>query len=184
MTTSTTKTMATFRYAGRALHRQRTDHAVVLGEPFNDGDADQNTNLSLDFGVVPAPVTTLTLGNLVWNDLNNNGTVDSGEPGVNGVSVQLFNAQGTLLQTTTTAGGGLYCSAVSHLAITAFEFQRRNSRWASRLTASQQPDHRHRSRQQHRRHDDGAVTGVIGSGGYIETGVITLSLECETDRRW
>ncbi len=36
-------------------------------------------------------VKGLTVGNLVWQDNNNNGFVDAGEPGVSGVQVQLMN---------------------------------------------------------------------------------------------
>ncbi len=73
-------------------------------EPTNDGDTDNNSNLTIDFGLVGS----LSLGNLVWNDANNNGLVDGGEAGVNGVTVRLLSSSGTLLATTTTAGGGLY----------------------------------------------------------------------------
>jgi len=60
------------------------------------------------------------IGNLVWNDLNNNGLVDAGEPGFDGVTVQLwrdinndgvFEPAGSDNQTpltTVTAGGGIY----------------------------------------------------------------------------
>ena len=62
----------------------------------------------LDFGYT-APVT---VGNLVWNDLNANGVQDSGEPGIDGVEVTVWNSTaGTLAGTTTTAGGGLYAFA-------------------------------------------------------------------------
>ena len=74
------------------------------GEPTNDGDSNANTNLSLDFGLVG----TLGLGDLVWNDTNNNGVFDGGETGINGVTVRLLSSSGTVLTTTTTAGGGLY----------------------------------------------------------------------------
>ncbi len=33
----------------------------------------------------------LSLGNLVWDDFNDNGVVDPGEPGINGVTVKLFD---------------------------------------------------------------------------------------------
>jgi uncharacterized repeat protein (TIGR01451 family) len=36
--------------------------------------------------------TTATIGNFVWEDLNNNGQQDPGEPGLGGLSVTLFNA--------------------------------------------------------------------------------------------
>jgi protocatechuate 3,4-dioxygenase beta subunit len=54
--------------------------------------------------------SSLTLGNLVFNDLNNNGIFDSAtETGINGVTVQLLNAaDDAVVGTTATAGGGLY----------------------------------------------------------------------------
>ncbi len=77
---------------------------TVGGEPINDGDSDANSNLTVDFGLV----LNLSLGNLVWNDVNNNGLVDGGEAGVDGLPVRLYTSTGTLVATTTTAGGGLY----------------------------------------------------------------------------
>jgi uncharacterized repeat protein (TIGR01451 family) len=50
-----------------------------------------------------------TIGNLVWDDLDNDGLVDAGEPGLVGVTVELWSADDTtLLDTTATGGGGLY----------------------------------------------------------------------------
>ncbi|WP_322494448.1 SdrD B-like domain-containing protein, partial [Chloroflexus sp.] len=82
-------------------------------EPTDDGDGN-NGNLTVDFGFF----RPLALGNFVWHDYNNNRTVDTGEPGINNVTVQLYrdtNGNGiydavtdTLVATTTTAGGGLY----------------------------------------------------------------------------
>lgn len=73
---------------------------------------------------VSMPFTMLaTIGNLVWEDLNNNGLVDAGEPGFDGVTVQLwrdlddngvFEPSGADSQTplsTVTAGGGFYSFA-------------------------------------------------------------------------
>ena len=42
------------------------------------------------------------LGDFVWNDTNSNGLQDSGEPGINGVTVQLLDANNNLLATTVT----------------------------------------------------------------------------------
>jgi uncharacterized repeat protein (TIGR01451 family) len=58
----------------------------------------------------------VSLGNLVWSDVNNNGLVDGGESGINGVVVNLYhdtnsNSQidaGEMVATQTTSGGGLY----------------------------------------------------------------------------
>ena len=72
--------------------------------------------LDVDFGYrprgggdpSPPPVDrTARLGDFVWEDLNENGVQDPGEPGVSGVVVRLFNSGGTvfLAQTTTDADG-------------------------------------------------------------------------------
>ncbi|MGQ9877262.1 MAG: SdrD B-like domain-containing protein, partial [Chloroflexus sp.] len=71
-----------------------------------------NGNLTLDFGFFEP----LTLGNLVWHDVNNNGQRDSGEAGIDGVRIELYldsngNNQvdaGEFVASTTTASGGLY----------------------------------------------------------------------------
>ena len=49
------------------------------------------------------------LGDFVWDDLNGNGRQDTGEPGISGVTVQLFHvADGALWATTTTDVNGFY----------------------------------------------------------------------------
>ncbi len=78
---------------------------TTLGEPVNDSDADPNSNLSIDFGFV----RSVSVGNLVWADTNNNGRVDPGETGIAGVTVRLIAADGvTVLATTVTNAAGLY----------------------------------------------------------------------------
>ena len=49
-----------------------------------------------------------SIGNFVWLDLNGNGVQDTGEPGLEGVTVLLLSANGTVLQTTTTDANGQY----------------------------------------------------------------------------
>lgn len=51
------------------------------------------------------------IGDLVWEDVNANGVQDSGEPGIDGVVVHLRNSDGDQIDSTTTAGGGLYSFA-------------------------------------------------------------------------
>ncbi|MBV7333569.1 carboxypeptidase regulatory-like domain-containing protein [Chloroflexi bacterium TSY] len=48
------------------------------------------------------------MGNYVWSDLNGNGLQDGGEPGVDGVTVELLDAGGSVISNTVTAGGGFY----------------------------------------------------------------------------
>ncbi len=78
--------------------------------PDNDPvTADKNENLTWDIGVVPL----FSLGNEVWFDMNDNGTLDDGESYVpDGVIVNLLHADGTPVldasgnpRTTTTVGG-------------------------------------------------------------------------------
>ena len=48
------------------------------------------------------------IGNLVWHDLDGDGIQDSGEPGIPGVRVELFNDNGFLVDFTFTDGSGFY----------------------------------------------------------------------------
>ncbi len=73
--------------------------------PFGQGAPDLQANMTVDFGFVPG---SYSLGNRVWIDTDNSGTINGGEAGVNGVTVRLLNNVGTLITTTTTAGGGYY----------------------------------------------------------------------------
>jgi hypothetical protein len=53
----------------------------------------------IDAGIVSQAAGTASLGDRVWNDLNNNGTQDAGEPGIAGVTVNLYedaNGDGVL----------------------------------------------------------------------------------------
>lgn len=77
----------------------------------DDGDAD--TDYTVDFGIFRG----MSVGNLVWQDTNDNGTRENGEPGIDGVSMELWTTGadnrigGTddmLLKTTTTSNGGAY----------------------------------------------------------------------------
>ncbi|WP_332855801.1 SdrD B-like domain-containing protein [Duganella sp. S19_KUP01_CR8] len=62
-------------------------------------------NSDLDAGIVAAPAK---LGDTVWEDKNGNGVQDSGEAGICGVTVQLKDATGKLVATTTTDAAGHY----------------------------------------------------------------------------
>ncbi len=59
---------------------------------------------SYNFANIPAAA----LGDFVFEDLNANGLQDLGEPGIPGVTVNLKDAGGTVINTTTTNGSGLY----------------------------------------------------------------------------
>ena len=63
------------------------------------------TDPTLDFGFT---TPLFSLGNRVWFDTDNSGTINGSETGVNAVDVQLYSVDGTLLATQTTANGGYY----------------------------------------------------------------------------
>lgn len=62
----------------------------------------------IDAGFYQQDATKAALGNLVWNDLDNDGTQDAGEPGVAGVTVTLYNSGGSPIATTQTDAFGNY----------------------------------------------------------------------------
>src|SRR5262249_8718570 len=55
--------------------------------------------------IVPIPCGG-SIGDFVWNDLNRNGGQDSGEPGLNGITVRLRNQSNTIVANTQTGNGG------------------------------------------------------------------------------
>jgi hypothetical protein len=82
-----------------------------------DSDADGTTGRSPLFTVVSggSDVTVdagvfspASAGDLVWDDLDADGVQDSGEPGLAGVTVNLLDAGGGTVASTTTAGNGSY----------------------------------------------------------------------------
>lgn len=53
--------------------------------------------------------TPINVGNFVWNDLDDDGVQDAGEPGLGGITVQLWNSAKTqLIHSTVTNASGLY----------------------------------------------------------------------------
>ncbi|MGI6496617.1 MAG: SdrD B-like domain-containing protein [Kiritimatiellia bacterium] len=75
---------------------------------------DDNGDMTMDFGFYAptlAQANLVSLGSLVWNDLDNNGAWDSGEPGISGVTLELYitNATGLVYWgTTQSAADGTY----------------------------------------------------------------------------
>lgn len=61
-------------------------------------------NLTIDGGFY----NLASLGDYVWNDLNENGIQDAGEPGMEGVEINLLNNAGVQISTTTSDSNGAY----------------------------------------------------------------------------
>ena len=68
---------------------------VALGQNITNVDAGYNSPLG-------------SIGDFVWSDLNTNGQQDPGEPGIQGITVTLYNSAGTSVGTTTTDASGKY----------------------------------------------------------------------------
>ncbi len=67
---------------------------------------DNDSDLTLDFGYVTP--CDAAIGNFVWLDQNRNGVQDAGEPGIQGVRVELLDGSGNFITFTTTDVNGFY----------------------------------------------------------------------------
>ena len=76
---------------------------IIIDVTKTDADILRN-NLSIDAGLIRYG----SIGNYVWFDVNANGIQDATETPIAGVTVNLLNASGTILQTSTTSATGLY----------------------------------------------------------------------------
>ncbi len=149
----------------------------------NQGQPDARANMTVDFGFY-----TIRLGNQVWNDANNNGLLDGGEAGIDGVTVQLWSADGsTLLATTITAGGGIYTFSGLPQGSYLVRLPEGNFQGAGALRdyysstgggayePAPNPDVNLTDSD-----DNGTEVGVLGyPGGYIQSGVFALTPAAE-----
>jgi len=81
-----------------------SDASAATGQTAATSLVSGETDLTWDAGLYQYA----SLGNFVWHDLNGNGIQETGEPGIDGVTVTLYTAAGAQVATTTTAGGGSY----------------------------------------------------------------------------
>lgn len=76
------------------------------------GEYDDSWDAGLYTDTCPPPIQ---VGDLVWNDLDQDGIQDPGEPGISGVTVTLYDCIGSPMETTVTdAGGNYYFSGFNH----------------------------------------------------------------------
>ncbi len=82
----------------------------VLGRDASSTDTDNSSDWCLQSATLGSQnggcSATASIGNLVWNDLDQDGIQDEGEPGVAGVAVELWQA--SKLDETTTASDGSF----------------------------------------------------------------------------
>lgn len=66
-------------------------HLTCMGEPVDDGDSNPNTNLTVDFGLYKAPNAVMTVGDIVFDDTNNDGLLNPDEKGLAHIAMQLHD---------------------------------------------------------------------------------------------
>ena len=81
------------------------DHAISVGY---GGDANFSASTSTAITQTVNPPPSATLSGEVYNDLNGDGTLQAGDPGLSGWTVQLLDSSNTVVATTTTDSSGDY----------------------------------------------------------------------------
>ncbi len=134
--------------------------AQAAGDP----DATATLDSRWDAGLVG----TLSLGNLVWHDLNQNSLYDSGEPGLSGLEVRLLDSVGaTTGITTTTDANGKYLFTGLSPAQYMIEVENPSGLVSSNnIVSSTNPDNGTDS-------DDNGTDGTT-TAGYTRSPLITL----------
>jgi SdrD B-like domain len=97
------------------LRTDLSNQSNVSGSNFATVQTDEPSNPAANPSPTLTPVSDLTLGNLVYKDVNKNGVFDAGDTGIDGVNLKLYtdaNSNGFLdagdgasIATATTAGG-------------------------------------------------------------------------------
>jgi hypothetical protein len=86
-----------------------TDANVSTGRTISTTLSAGETDPSLDAGLYTVQTDKVAIGNTVWSDSDNNGKMDTGEPGLAGITVELWPSPGsTPLMTVTTDASGNY----------------------------------------------------------------------------
>ena len=67
---------------------------------------------------INCPASSIEIGNYVWCDSLQNGIQDACERGIDGITIQLYDAAGLLIGTTTSANGGKYYFNQNNVDIT------------------------------------------------------------------
>jgi len=104
--------------------------SLMTVDPTDGNQVMEFTYTTTDEANVESPIATVTMpflgdmfvGDKVWMDTNGNGIQDEGEEGVSGVSVILYNADGTVEATTETNSTGEYSFKVEEPGSYYLEF--------------------------------------------------------------
>ncbi len=98
---------STYNFSPQDATTDDLDSDTDAGGQTADFSITNSNNFDFDAGLIPNVVTN-TIGDFVFEDLNGDGIQDVGEPGIEGVTVSLFDDNDVLIATTTTDGMGAY----------------------------------------------------------------------------
>ncbi|MGM3305161.1 SdrD B-like domain-containing protein [Anabaena sp. WFMT] len=96
-------------------------NTATVNVPTGFNDTNPNNNSATDTNTVVA-VSNVKIGDRVWYDADGDGVQDTGESGVAGVAIKLFNQGGTQVGTTTTDANGLYQFTVNANSTYSIQF--------------------------------------------------------------
>lgn len=85
-----------------------SDIDPVLGRTIDINLSTGETDYDWDAGIIPISNKHASVGDFVWNDVNQNGVQESNEPGIANVVVNLFDGANNLIGTTVTNAFGKY----------------------------------------------------------------------------
>lgn len=105
-TQTPTRASSTPAYATGGTPTPAWNSFVVFTTTDKTGGPDYETLEPNKAGIAYA--TPVAVGDFVWVDVNRNGKQDAGEPGLEGVTVKLFDTSNALVATTTTDADGHY----------------------------------------------------------------------------
>ena len=112
ITTGTFAGMSVYKlleYANIAIGGGYTPYATTDLESAADKINNNFDNGTQDLGYLKCPtVSSISIGDYIWNDVNKNGIQDGSESGISGVTVKLLDCDGNLVATTTTNVSGYY----------------------------------------------------------------------------
>ncbi len=161
--------------------------SLTVGSEPNATLVPGDSNFTIDFGFYK-----LELGNRVWEDLNNNGVADPGEPDLANVQVELRDAaSGALISTTQTNASGFYtftslAAGTYRVVLPASNFEGGALTGMTSSTGVNggasgpfEPGVEEGATLATEDNDHGGIFGVLGSGGVVRSGVITLAVGTE-----
>ncbi|MFA6053974.1 MAG: SdrD B-like domain-containing protein [Thermodesulfovibrionales bacterium] len=92
-------------YAYTGIGGNADSDPVTIGQQQAASIAGNGNVLNKDFAYQVPPASARSVSGMIWNDINNNGAIDSGETGIAGVTIDLLQGSNVIATTSTDSGG-------------------------------------------------------------------------------